>query len=63
MSHPNPHDDPENRYSSDSPISKINRKAKSRALVGRMKSPKKLINDLKERPGEAPLQKLKRLLK
>lgn len=62
MSHPNPSHDRSNEYPSD------NYKPVSKRFKGKKKSHKHtaisaMIDSLKERKGEAPLAKLKRLVK
>ena len=68
MSHPVTTYDPNDRHHSDdskfSPSTKGKKKsAKSKALKGMIHPISKTIEQLKERKGEAPLHKLKRLLK
>ena len=60
MSHPNPSHERSNEYPSDDykPVG-----AKSKALKKRIHPVSKIISQLETRKGEAPLSKLKRLLK
>ena len=63
MSHPIPgRDYGENEYPNEA-VSTKKKSAKSKAIKKFTHPISKTIEDLKERPGEAPLAKLKRLLK